>query len=137
MERQLREFKPWWSSPEEERLALDELHAALVEQDNDKDYERRLDIYVEKLVDKIGSNENFQMIIQGIHRSPVFIGENSHTQDDLLKELEKYDEKEKEEAMRGGNYNSKKTKMKGTYGSTSTAPFYTFSHSKRPQSGRK
>ena len=35
-----REFKPWWSSPEEEKLAIAELRAALDKQENDKDYHK-------------------------------------------------------------------------------------------------
>lgn len=33
MAKQPRQIKPWWSSPEEERLAIAELHDALVKQE--------------------------------------------------------------------------------------------------------
>ena len=113
MARQPRKFEPWWSSPEEERLALDELHAALEKQANDKDYEKKLDAHIDKLINKIGSNEEFQKMIKGIYTPPVFIGENSETQDELaaLIEAEERENEAREKEMNaGGNYTSKKTK---------------------------
>ena len=55
--------KKWWSSPEEERLALDELQIALDKHENSKDYHKKINESVIKRVDEIGSNENFQTII--------------------------------------------------------------------------
>jgi hypothetical protein len=110
MARQPRAFKPWWSSPEEERLALDELHDALEKQRNDKDYHKKIHEHVKKLVDELGSNENFQKMITGIYTPPVFIGENSDTQDELIALFEAADREKEEKAKLGGNYNSKNTK---------------------------
>jgi hypothetical protein len=110
-----KEFKPWWSSPEEEKLAIAELRAALDKQENDKDYHKKIHNSVLKIVDELGSNENFQKMITGIFTPPVFIGENSETQDELGKLLEEYDEIE--HTKNGGNNNnnnSKKTKLKRT-----------------------
>ena len=87
-----REFKPWWSSPEEEKLAIAELRAALDKQKNDKDYHKKIHNSVLKIVDELGSNENFQKMITGIFTPPVFIGENTETQDELEKLLKEYDE---------------------------------------------
>lgn len=85
--------KKWWSSPEEERLALDELQIALDKHENDKDYHKKINESVIKLVDEIGSNENFQTIITGMFTPAVFIGENSNALEELAKLLEEYDEK--------------------------------------------
>lgn len=92
MTRQPREYKSWWSSPEEEILALDELRSALDKQENDKDYNKKIHDSVLKMVDELGSNENFQNMITGMFTPPVFIGENSASQDELAKLLEEYDE---------------------------------------------
>ena len=107
-----REFKPWWSSPEEEKLAIAELRAALDKQKNDKDYHKKIHNSVLKIVDELGSNENFQKMITGIFTPPVFIGENTETQDELEKLLEEYDEKQ--DTKYGGNINSNKTKSRRT-----------------------
>ncbi len=80
--------EPWWSNREEERLAIDELRAALDKQENDKDYNKKIHESVVKLVDELGSNENFQKMITGIFTPPVFISEKSDTQDELEKLLE-------------------------------------------------
>ena len=82
----------WWSSPEEERLALDELQIALDKQVNIKDYHKKINESVIKRVDEIGSNENFQTIITGMFTPAVFIGENSNALEELAKLLEEYDE---------------------------------------------
>ena len=84
--------KKWWSSPEEERLALDELQIALDKHENSKDYHKKINESVIKRVDEIDSNENFQKIIKGIFIPPAVIGENSNALDDLAKLLEEYDE---------------------------------------------
>ena len=84
--------KKWWSSPEEKRLALDELQIALDKHANIKDYHKKINESVIKRVDEIGSNENFQKIIKGIFIPPAVIGENSNALDDLAKLLEEYDE---------------------------------------------
>jgi len=107
-----REFKPWWSSPEEEKLAIAELRAALDKQKNDKDYHKKIHNSVLKIVDELGSNENFQKMITGIFTPPIFIGENTDTQDELEKLLEEYDEKQ--DTKYGGNNNSNKTKSRRT-----------------------
>ena len=140
MKRQPREYKPWWSSPEEEKLALDELHAALDKQENDKDYHKNIKEHVLELVNQLESNENFQKMITGIFTPPVFIRENSDMQDEVEKLLlEEYDTQlkysnttsneippnevcsnsiinwcKKEESTRGGNNNSKKKRLKRT-----------------------
>lgn len=113
MARQPRELKPWWSSPEEEQLAIAELRAALDRQENDKDYDKKIHESVQKLVDELASNENFQKMITGIKTPPVFIGENSDSQDELGRLLEEYNEKEKTEkekeaAKQSGNGTPKK-----------------------------
>ncbi len=87
------EGKKWWSSPEEARLALDELQIALDKHENIKDYHKKLNESVIKRVDEIGSNENFQKIITGIFIPPAVIDENLNKLDDLAKLLEEYDEK--------------------------------------------
>jgi hypothetical protein len=112
-----REFKPWWSSPEEEKLAIAELRAALDKQENDKDYHKKIHNSVLKIVDELGSNENFQKMITGIFTPPVFIGENAETQDELEKLLKEYDEIEDTKNSgnnNNNNNNSKKTKIKRT-----------------------
>lgn len=78
---------------DEQRLAIDELSAAIDKQYNDKDYHKKIHDSVVKLVDEIGSNENFQKMIAGA-LTPVCIRENSDTLDELAKLLEEYDEKE-------------------------------------------
>jgi len=113
MARQPRKFEPWWSSHEQEWLALTRLHDALEKQANDKDYEKKLDAHIDKLVNNIGSNEEFQKMIKGIYTPPVFIVENSETQDELaaLFEAEERENEAREKEMNaGGNYTSKKTK---------------------------
>jgi hypothetical protein len=85
--------KKWWSSPEEARLALDELQIALDKHENSKDYHKKLNESVIKRVDEIDSNENFQKIITGIFIPPAVIDENLNKLDDLAKLLEEYDEK--------------------------------------------
>lgn len=84
--------KKWWSSPEEERLALDELQIALDKHENSKDYHKKINESVIKRVDEIGSNENFQTIITGMFTPAVFIGDNSNALEELAKLLEEYDE---------------------------------------------
>ena len=83
---------PLFMSHDELTLAIDELSAALDKQANDKDYHKKLHESTVKLVDEIGSNENFQKIIKGIFIPPAVIGENSNALDDLAKLLEEYDE---------------------------------------------
>lgn len=112
MAKQPNKLKPWWSNPDEERLAIYELRTALDKQKNDKEYHKKIHESVLKLVDELGSNENFQKMITGIFTPPIFIGENSDSQDELAKLLEEYDEKENIE--HGKKYNSKKTKLKRT-----------------------
>ena len=85
---------PLFMSHDELILAIDELSAALDKQDNDKDYHKKLHDSVVKLVDEIGSNENFQKMIAGALTPAVCISENSDTLDELAKLLEEYDEKE-------------------------------------------
>ena len=85
--------KKWWSSPEEEKLALDELQIALDKHENRKDYHKKLNESVIKRVDEIDINENFQKIITGIFIPPAVIDENLNKLDDLAKLLEEYDEK--------------------------------------------
>jgi hypothetical protein len=53
-------------------------------------------------------------MITGIFTPPVFIGENSETQDELGKLLEEYDEIEHTKNGGNNNNNSKKTKLKRT-----------------------
>ena len=112
MAMQPRKCEPWWSSHEEEQLALKELHDAIETQINDKDYHKKIHESAIKLVHELGSNEEFQKMITGIYAPPLFIGENSDTQDELLKELQEYDEKKRSHI--GGNSNSKTTNVKRT-----------------------
>ena len=102
--------KEFWSSPEEEKLAISELRAALEKQRNDKDYHKKIHEHVLQLIDELESNENFQKMITGMLTPPVFIGENSDSQDELLKLLEEYDEKENSQRIK--ELNLKKTKVK-------------------------
>ena len=88
MARQPIEFKKWWSSQEEERLAIDELRIALDKQETDIDYHTKIHESIIKLVDELGSNENFQKMIKGLFTPPVCIGDNSDMQDELAKLLE-------------------------------------------------
>lgn len=83
-----KEIKKWWSSPEEERLAIDELRVALDKQENDIDYNKKIHETVIKLVDEFGCNENFQKMIKGLFTPPVCVGDNSDMQDELEKLLE-------------------------------------------------
>jgi len=110
MVKQPSKLKPWWSNLDEERIAIHELRSALDKQKNDKDYHKKIHESVLKLVDELGSNENFQKMITGIFTPPIFIGENSDTQDELALLLEEYDEKEN--AVHEKKYNSKKTRLK-------------------------
>ena len=110
MARQPSEFKKWWTSIAEAKLAIDELQAAIDKQVNDKDYHTKMHDSVLKLVDELGNNANFQKMITGIYTPAVFIGDNTNSHDELAKLLEEYDEKTDD--LRGGNYNSKKTKRK-------------------------
>jgi hypothetical protein len=117
MARQPKKFEPWWSSPEQEWAALTRLHDALEIQRNDKDYHKKIHESVVKLVNELGSNEEFQKMIKGINTPPVFIGESSDIQDELeaLLEADYRDNEAREKEMNaGGNYSSKKTKLKGT-----------------------
>jgi hypothetical protein len=110
MERQRREIKKWWSSPEEEKLAIDELRIALDKQEHDNDYRKKIHESAIKLVDEVGSNENFQKMIIGLFTPPICIEyftsvpysgaatsnsatlrplkDNSYMQDELAKLLE-------------------------------------------------
>ena len=116
MEKLPRELKSWWSSPEEEKLAIDELRAALDRQRNDKDYHKNIHEHAMMLVNELENNDTFQKMVTGIYKRPVFIREHSETQDELAKLLEEYDEKEKEkEKVQVGSNDSKKTKQKRTY----------------------
>ena len=85
---------PLFMSHDELTLAIDELSAALDKQANDKDYHKKLHETTVKLVDELGSNENFQKMIAGALTPAVCIRENSDTLDELAKLLEEYDEKE-------------------------------------------
>ncbi len=85
---------PLFMTQDELRLAIDELSAAIDKQYNDKDYHKKLHETTVKLVDEIGSNENFQKMIAGALTPAVCIRENSDTLDELAKLLEEYDEKE-------------------------------------------
>ena len=60
-----------------------------------------------KLVDELESNEIFQKMITGMYIPPVFVGENSDTQDELEKLLEEYDEQNS-----NSGYTQKKDKIK-------------------------
>ena len=85
---------PLFMSHDELTLAIDELSAAIDKQANDKDYHKKLHEMTVKLVDELGSNENFQKMIAGALTPAVCIRENSDTLDELAKLLEEYDEKE-------------------------------------------
>ena len=85
---------PLFMSHDELTLAIDELSAAIDKQANDKDYHKKLHETTVKLVDELGSNENFQKMIAGALTPAVCIRENSDTLDELAKLLEEYDEKE-------------------------------------------
>lgn len=85
---------PLFMSHDELTLAIDELSAAIDKQENDKDYHKKLHESTLKLVDEIGSNENFQKMIAGALTPAVCIRENSDTLAELAKLLEEYDEKQ-------------------------------------------
>ena len=98
---------PLFMSHDELTLAIDELSAAIDKQENDKDYHKKLHESTVKLVDEIGSNENFQKMIAGALTPAVCIRDNSDTLDELAKLLEEYDEKE--DTHDGGIVNQQKT----------------------------
>ena len=110
MEREPKEQTEWWTIADEKSESMREFRAALHAQENDKDYHKKIHERVLRMVDRIGSDENFVKMVTGVLKPPVFIGENYETQDELGRLLEEYDKEEK--AKRGGKYSSKNTLSK-------------------------
>ena len=78
MERQQKEAKEWWSSPEEERLAITQLREAIEKYENEKKHQK-IDESEEKPIDI-----DFQKIIAGMTRPrTLIIEDNSDTLDEL------------------------------------------------------
>ena len=54
--------KKWWSSPEEEKLALDELQIALDKHENSKDYDKKLNATVKSYTLSGFFNQDFYLL---------------------------------------------------------------------------